>query len=65
MSTVEQLNLDALVGRPVAEARSAVAEAGGTLRTVSADQAMTAEFRPQRVTLLVADGRVVGNLGIG
>jgi hypothetical protein len=65
MNTVLELNLDELVGRSVDEARAAVVAAGGTLRAVTADQAVTADYRPHRVTLLIEDGRVVRNLGIG
>ncbi len=65
MSTVQELDLDALVGRSVAEARSVIGAAGGTLRAVPPGQPVTADYRPQRVTLLVQDERVVRSLGIG
>ncbi|MDQ6848775.1 MAG: hypothetical protein M3070_02050 [Actinomycetota bacterium] len=65
MPTLSELDLDALVGRRVDEARAAITEAGGILRAVSPDQAVTADYRSHRVTLLVEDGRVIRNLGIG
>ncbi len=65
MSPVQELDLEALVGRSADEAQAAVTAAGGTLRTVSAGEAMTMEYRADRVTLLIEGGQVVRNLGIG
>jgi hypothetical protein len=59
------LDLDALVGQSVEEARAAVHDAGGVLRAVAPEDAVTLEYRPDRVTVVVEDGRVVSHHGIG
>jgi Peptidase inhibitor I78 family len=63
--TLATLDLDALVGQSVEEARAAVHDAGGVLRAVAPEEPVTLEFRPDRVTVVVDDGRVVSHHGIG
>jgi hypothetical protein len=62
---LQELDLTALVGRPVAEAREAVEAAGGALRTVAPGGSMTMDFRSNRVTLAVVDETVVDVVGRG
>jgi Potato inhibitor I family len=59
------LDLDGLVGRPIGEATATVERAGGHVRAVAPGSAVTADYRPDRVTLVVQDGRVVSVFGIG
>ena len=59
------LDLDGLVGQPVADAEARVRAAGGTLRAVPPGAAVTTEYRPNRVTATVEDGRVSRVHGIG
>jgi hypothetical protein len=63
--TLQQLDLEAFAGRPVEEVRDAVEAAGGALRVVAPDGAMTADYRPSRVTVVAEDGIVLRSLGIG
>lgn len=63
--TLQDLDLSALVGQSVDRARESVEQAGGVLRTVEPDGAMTADYRPTRVTVVVRDGVVLQSLGIG
>ena len=65
MSTLPELDLDAMIGGPVDEARAAISDAGGILRAVGPDEATTLDYRLDRVTLVVEDGQVVRSLGIG
>jgi hypothetical protein len=65
LSTLEHIDLDALVGRSVDEAREIVTGAGGTLRTLAPDQPMTLDYRADRVTVIVDNERVERSLGIG
>jgi hypothetical protein len=60
-----RLDLDTLVGQSVAEARAAVHDAGGVLRAVSPHDAVTLDYRPDRVTVITEDGRVTSHHGIG
>jgi hypothetical protein len=60
-----RLDLDALVGQSVEEARAAVHDVGGVLRAVAPQDAVTLDYRPDRVTVIVEDGRVTSHLGIG
>lgn len=53
------LDLTALVGLPVEQAREAVTAAGGVTRTVEPGGMVTLDYRADRVTLVVEDGRVV------
>ena len=62
---LQQLDLDAFVGRPVDEVREQVEAAGGTLRVVAPDGAMSLDFRPARVTVVADDGTVARSIGIG
>jgi hypothetical protein len=63
---LRHLDLDALVGQPVDEARAAVQDVGGVLRAVGADDPVTLEYRPDRVTVVVdEDNRVISHHGIG
>ena len=63
--TLQDLDLDALVGEPIDRAQEAVEAAGGTVRRVAPGGAMTLDYRSNRVTLVVEDDRVVRSLGIG
>jgi hypothetical protein len=58
MSSVEDLDLESLVGTPVDEARAVVTAAGGVTRTVAPGGVITADFQPNRITLVVEGGRV-------
>jgi len=60
-----RLDLDALVGQSVEEARAAVYDAGGVLRAVAPGEAVTLDYRADRVTVVVEDGRVASHHGIG
>ena len=59
------LDLDSLVGRPVEQVQALVRGAGGVTRTVAPGDIVTAEFRPNRVTIVAADGVVVAPPTIG
>jgi hypothetical protein len=65
MPTVRDLDLPALAGRSVEEARAIVAAAGGVTRTVEPGGSVTLDYRPDRVTLVVAGGRVVATPTVG
>jgi hypothetical protein len=54
-----ELDLQSLVGRPVDEARELVKAHGGVTRTVAPGGVVTADYQPNRVTLVVEDGVVV------
>ena len=54
---LQQLDLDGFVGRGVDEVREVVEAAGGALRVVAPDGAMTLEYRPDRVTVVVENDR--------
>jgi hypothetical protein len=58
MAVVSDLDLPSLVGTPIDAARAVVAAAGGVTRTVEPGGVVTADFRSDRVTLVVEDGRV-------
>jgi hypothetical protein len=53
-----ELDLQSLVGKPIEEARAIVTAAGCATRTIAPGDIVTADFRPDRVTLIVEDGRV-------
>ncbi len=63
--SLQALDLDALVGQPVADAQAAVEAAGGATRIVAPGDAVTLDYRPDRVTILAEDGRVVERPTIG
>lgn len=63
--SLQDLDLPSLVGRSVAEARQNVEGAGGVARLVAPGGAVTADYRSNRVTLIVDEDRVVGTTGIG
>ena len=56
---LEALDLGAFVGRDVGELRAAVAELGGTLRTLCPGQAVTLEYRPDRINAITDENDVV------
>lgn len=60
-----ELDLGRLVGLPVAAAAHEIERAGGQLRAVAPGQAVTLDYRPDRVTLTVRDGIVTAEHGIG
>jgi hypothetical protein len=62
---LQHLDLDALVGQSLEEARAAVEDAGGVLRAAGPNDAVTLDYRPDRVTVVVEDGRVTSCYGIG
>ena len=59
-----RLDLDALVGLSVQQARSAVEEAGGELRAVPRGWAMGLPYRPGLVTVMIGDDLVTSVLGL-
>ena len=61
----QQIDLPSLVGLSAERAREIVVAAGGVTRTVAPDGVVTADFRPNRVTLVVAAGRVVAEPRFG
>jgi hypothetical protein len=63
--SLQDLDLDGLIGLPVERARAIVEEAGGVLRAVSPGDAVTLEYRPDRVTVAVVNGEVIESNGIG
>jgi hypothetical protein len=63
--SLQDLELDGLIGLPVERARAIVEEAGGVLRAVSPGDAVTLEYRPDRVTVAVVNGEVIESNGIG
>ncbi len=54
-AALRDLDLTSLIGLSVGRARAVVEAAGGQLRDVRAGQAMTMDYRPNRVTVIVAD----------
>jgi hypothetical protein len=60
-----ELDLSTLLGRTEAEARQLVEAASGSLRATAPNQAVTLDYRPERVTIVVVDDRVVSVQGIG
>jgi hypothetical protein len=62
--SLKDLDLDGLIGLPVDRARAIVEEAGGVLRAVSPGDAVTLEYRSDRVTTVVVDGEVIETNGI-
>lgn len=65
MASIRDLDLSALAGMPADEARAIIAAAGGQTRVVEPGGSVTMDYRPDRVTLVVADGRVVSTPAIG
>ncbi len=63
--SLQNLDLDGLIGLPVERARALVEDAGGVLRAVSPGDVVTLEYRADRVTVAVVDGEVIENNGIG
>jgi hypothetical protein len=63
--SLQDLDLDGLIGLRVERARAIVEEAGGVLRAVSPGDAVTLEYRPDRVTVAVVNGEVIESNGIG
>jgi len=60
-----ELDLTSLIGRTLAEARAEVQARGGVVRAVEPGGVITLDYRPNRVTLTVADDRVSAVTGIG
>jgi hypothetical protein len=54
-----RFQIDTLPGRTIDEARAIVEAARGHFQPYSAGDALTAEFRTDRVRALIEDGRVV------
>jgi hypothetical protein len=65
MASLGDLDLAALTGKTVDDARALVIAAGGVTRIVAPGSAVTADFRDNRVTLVVEDGRIVGTPVLG
>ncbi|MET3808804.1 hypothetical protein ABIB25_005834 [Nakamurella sp. UYEF19] len=67
LATLDQLDLDSLVGLSVVQARARVEEAGGDLRAVTFDEGITLDRQPRRVTVVTDEDRaeVVRVLGRG
>lgn len=59
------LDLSSLVGRSLDEARAVVETAGGRVRVVGPGDPVTADYRADRVTLIVENGVVTEIAGIG
>jgi len=63
--------MQGLVGQTIEEAQAEVERAGGHFRPIGADEdqglptAITADLRPDRVTVVIKEGRVVECFGIG
>jgi hypothetical protein len=53
------------VGLPFAEARAIVLHSGGQIRSTVPGGAVTTEFRPTRVTVVVVDDVVTEAFGLG
>ncbi|MGX7681956.1 I78 family peptidase inhibitor [Jatrophihabitans sp. DSM 45814] len=64
-SRLAELDLESLVGLPVTEARARVEGAGGVLRAAAPNSALTMDYRPDRVTLIVEDENVISVYGRG
>jgi hypothetical protein len=62
---LSELDLRSLVGLPFAEARAIVLRAGGQIRSTVPGGAVTADFRPTRVTVVVVDDVVTEAFGLG
>jgi hypothetical protein len=62
---LQALDLNGLVGKPVDEARTLIEAAGGAARIVGPDDAVTQEYRSNRVTLVAEDGKITAVGGIG
>jgi hypothetical protein len=60
-----ELDLDDLVGSSVDKARAVLEAAGGRLRAVAPGQAVTMDYRGDRVTATVENDRICEVLGIG
>lgn len=58
-SALTQFDLGLLVGLSVDDARAAIVGAGGWVRVTAPGDVVTADFRPDRVTLVVVNGPVV------
>ena len=54
-----RFQVESLVGLPVEEARQRIEAVGGHFQAHTAGQAMTADFRTDRVRALIEDGRVI------
>jgi hypothetical protein len=63
--SLQNLDLDGLIGLPVDRARAVVEEAGGMLRAVAPGDVLTMEYRADRVTVVVVNGEVIESHGIG
>ena len=62
---LQELDLASLVGLPLAEATELVTAAAGHVRAVQPGSVVTADFRPDRVTLIVEHDVVLECVGIG
>ena len=58
-------DLRGLVGLSEVEARLRTEAAGGVLRAVAPGSTVTLEYRPNRITVIVEDGRVTTVRGVG
>lgn len=63
--SLQDLDLRGLIGLPLDEAAELVTAAGGHVREVPPGGLLTADYRPDRVTLIVEHGLVVECPGIG
>ncbi|MDT4893616.1 MAG: hypothetical protein QOE97_2651 [Pseudonocardiales bacterium] len=62
---LSELDLQSLVGLPFAQARAIVLHSGGQIRSTVPGGAVTTEFRPTRVTVVVVDDVVTEAFGLG
>ena len=61
---LQYLDLAGLVGLPLEEATEMITAAGGHVRAVPPGSVVTADYRPDRVTLIVEHGIVIRCVGI-
>jgi len=52
-AALERMDLDSLIGMPVPQARAVVEKLDGVLRAVVEGGAITLDYRPDRVTVVV------------
>jgi hypothetical protein len=70
-ATLRALDREQLVGCSLDEAQRIVQTAGGIFRAIGIDEhqglptAITADWRPDRITVVIEQGRVVQEMGIG
>lgn len=56
-TALDRLDLESLNGLTVPQARARVKEAGGVLRAIVEGEAITLDYRPERVTVVTDDDR--------